>query len=1187
MKNINYFVLAILSIVSLDALSQRGIDGTPTISAANTIVNEYTTLTADAAVGATTISVAASGLNANNRFGAGNSLAAGDLIMIIQMQGASSSSTFSAEFPAGSGEFYGFPNDKTWGVVTGYNNCGNYEFAEVKSVPSTTSIELVCGLTYGYTTSGRTQVIRVPRYAALTLSGAGTISGQAWAATGNTGGVVAIEVLGNVAINNVGGITANSLGFRGGSVTGDNNSGLGGGQVARNNNNEGSEKGEGIFGYQADYNVFGGRYCRGAAGNAGGGGDAHNSGGGGGANAGNPATPWDGEGNPDISTASWATAWNLESAGFSTHVSSGGGRGGYSFSDQNADALVVGPRPFQSGATNAWGGDYRTNNGGWGGRPLDYSTGKLFIGGGGGAGDRNNSSAGNGGRGGGLVYLMCYGTVSGTGSVTANGANGGGSGADGAGGGGGGGTIVLNAVGTISGISASATGGTGGSQTINNSTTSETEGPGGGGGGGYIAVSNGAIVQTVTGGMNGTTNANQLSEFPPNGATRGGAGLSNQAITNFTIAASDVTICSGNTATLTVTASGTVPSPITYNWYTTQTGGNPVGTGASFTTPVLGATTTYYVGTCPGTYRIPVVVTVTGSVPASVAVAASATTICVGQSVTFTATPTNGGTPTYQWQVNGGNVGTNSSTFTSTTLNNGDVVTVIMTSSLGCASGSPATSNSVTMTVNAAGAASVSVAASATTICSGSSVTFTATPTNGGATPSYQWQVNGSNVGTNSPTFTSTTLTNGQTVTVIMTSSSTCATGSPATSNSVVMTVNSSVVPSVSIAASATTICSGSSVTFTATPTNGGTTPSYQWQVNGSNVGTNSATFTSSTLNNGDAVTVIMTSSNACASPASATSNSISMTVNPVVIPAVSIVASATAICTGASVTFTATPTNGGTTPSYQWQVNGSNVGTNATTFTSTGLNNGDVVTVILTSNAACASPATATSNSITMTVNTTLVPSVSIAASTTTICAGASVTFTAIPTNGGSSPVYQWQVNGGNVGTNSATFTTTTLNNGDVVTVILTSSDACAAPTTATSNSITMSVGATVAPSVSIAASATTICSGTSVTFTATPTNGGSTPSYQWQVNGTNAGANSDTFTSTTLANGDVVTVILTSNLSCASPVTATSNAINITVNASVTPSVSISASSTTICSGSSVTFTATPTNGGTTPSY
>ena len=88
------------------------------------------------------------------------------------------------------------------------------------------------------------------------------------------------------------------------------------------------------------------------------------------------------------------------------------------------------------------------------------------------------------------------------------------------------------------------------------------------------------------------------------------------------------------------------------------------------------------------------------------------------------------------------------------------------------------------------------------------------------------------------------------------------------------------VTPSVSIAAApGSTICAGTSVTFTATPTNGGTTPAYQWKLNGSNVGTNSNTYTNTSLANGDQVQVEMTSNNPCASPTTANSNTITMTV--------------------------------------------------------------------------------------------------------------------------------------------------------------------------------------------------------------------------------------------------------------------------------------------------------------------
>ncbi|MEM9392083.1 MAG: BspA family leucine-rich repeat surface protein, partial [Bacteroidota bacterium] len=51
----------------------------------------------------------------------------------------------------------------------------------------------------------------------------------------------------------------------------------------------------------------------------------------------------------------------------------------------------------------------------------------------------------------------------------------------------------------------------------------------------------------------------------------------------------DVDICSGQSASLSVTGPGTV------NWYTEETGGTSFHTGSSYTTPVLSETTTYYV----------------------------------------------------------------------------------------------------------------------------------------------------------------------------------------------------------------------------------------------------------------------------------------------------------------------------------------------------------------------------------------------------------------------------------------------------------------------------------------------------------------------------------------------------------------------------------------------------------------
>lgn len=487
-------------------------------------------------------------------------------------------------------------------------------------------------------------------------------------------------------------------------------------------------------------------------------------------------------------------------------------------------------------------------------------------------------------------------------------------------------------------------------------------------------------------------------------------------------------------------------------------------------------------------------------------------------------------------------------------------------------------------------APTINIAASATTVCSGTSVTYTATVTNAGTSPVYQWKRNGAVVGTNSATYTLATPTNGDMITCELTTTSGCTSGTVVTvSNTIAMVVNSAVLPTISIAATPSgAICAGTNVTFNASITNGGATPAYQWKKNGTNIATGSS-MSASNLLNGDVITCVLTSNASCASPATATSGSVTMVVSNVVTPTVSVTSSATgSICQGTSVTFTATGTNTGTTPFYQWKVNGINAGTNSSTYTSTSLANNDVVTCVLTSNLGCVTTATVTSNAITTTVIPAATASVSITASASVICTGATVTFTATPVNGGAAPGYQWKRNGVNIGTSSPAFSSNVLANGDIISCVMTTSQSCTLPASATSNSITMTVNTTLPVSVSITAPGTAICAGTSVPFTATAVNGGTTPVYQWKINGSNTGTNSPNYSSSTLVNGDVVTCLLTSSNTCASPATAASNALTMTVSPVVTPAISITSTQTgPACAGTSIVFSSVISNGGPLPVY
>lgn len=516
--------LAALSTALMGALStaearQPGKDGAITVTAANTVLNTYTTLSASAASGAVTLTLASTA-----------GISAGDVLLVYQAQGAAMSTS----------------NNSAYGAVTLLGNAGRYEFVNVRSVSgSTVTLGVGCDSTplrFSYSTGA--QVVRVPQYASMTVNAGASVVPTAW--NGSTGGVVAVLVDGTLTVN--GAINADGRGFRGGAV--DNASQGAGTDVSAflsTAQADGAEKGEGIAGSQSTYDTLGGRYGRGAPANGGGGGNSHNSGGGGGANGGS-TVGWNGQGRPDTAVAGWVTAWNIDGTLNSTTNSPGGGRGGYTYAASNQDAITQAP------GTGGWGGNQRRERGGLGGRPLannPSTTGdtRLFLGGGGGAGDGNNGAASAGANGGGLVLVVSN-AVAGSGTISSNGLPAGNTVPghnDAPGGGGAGGSIVLVAP-SAGSLNITANGGNGGNQLI---TSNESEGPGGGGGGGFIASPGG--VGTASGGANGTTSSAAVTEFTPNGATRGNTGTVTTAPARTSLPLCDVSSISDLTVTKTNT----------------------------------------------------------------------------------------------------------------------------------------------------------------------------------------------------------------------------------------------------------------------------------------------------------------------------------------------------------------------------------------------------------------------------------------------------------------------------------------------------------------------------------------------------------------------------------------------------------------------------------------------------------
>ena len=647
-----------------------------------------------------------------------------------------------------------------------------------------------------------------------------------------------------------------------------------------------------------------------------------------------------------------------------------------------------------------------------------------------------------------------------------------------------------------------------------------------------------------------------------------------------------MSLCTGGTTNLTdATGGGT--------WSTASTSAT-VGSSTGVVTGVSTGTALISYTSATGC-SVSTTVTVNAG-PTSIITPAGATTFCTGGSVVLNAN--TGGGLTYQWQVGGGNIsGATLSAYTATTGGNYTVivyqsgcstastittVTVVTTpvvTSIGGATnnvcngqtivltdatsgGVWSSANTVIASVSSAGVVTgaslgtTTISYTITNLCGSISATTLVTvnvPTVvlpvtgatdicvGGTTPltdasaSGVWSSSNTAVGSVSGTGVVTGLSAGTTVvSYSVTNASGCA------SSSVTTVTVSAPFTAVITPLSTTTFCSGGFVTLDATT---GTGFTYQWMLGGVNIaGATNANYTATTGGN---YTVLVADPGGCTS----TSAGVLVTVlgGTTTIPSVVITPSlGDSICSSTAETFSATPTNGGTTPTYQWYVNGVAAGTGAV-YGYTPVN-GDIVKVVMVSNAPCAFPDSAV-NSVMMTVVGSLTPSVSISSiHNDTTCTGDTVQFDAVPVFGGTAPTYLWTENGVNVATGpSYTYTPA---DGDTLVVTMTSNFPCLATPYAVSNFFIIHVLAPTTNTLSVSVSQSTVASGSVDTFTAVATGAGASPSYQWYINGNPVvGATSYRYITDSLQEGQIVNCLETSSFMCSSPESVFSGGISVTV--------------------------------------
>ncbi len=356
--------------------------------------------------------------------------------------------------------------------------------------------------------------------------------------------------------------------------------------------------------------------------------------------------------------------------------------------------------------------------------------------------------------------------------------------------------------------------------------------------------------------------------------------------------------------------------------------------------------------------------------------------------------------------------------------------------------------------------------------------------------------------------------------------------GTTSTTTSVVINATPS---SIITASGPLSFCQGDSVILSVTSGN-------------SNLWSNGDTSSSIKVNTSSDNSVVVTNAFGCSS----TSNNVIVNVNPIVTPSISVLANpGFSICNGTNIVFSAQVSNGGSSPSYDWKVNGVSVGSSST-FSSSSLIEGDVITCTLTSNASCISQAIISSIGDTIHISSGIATISS--SGPLSFCQGDSTILTS-----SLGSTYLWS-------TGDTTQSITVLTSGNY-SVQVNNGSGCIS----SSDTISIVVKSLVQPSVQISADKPlNICEGTTITFTAQGLNSGLTPIYQWYKNGLPVGNNSLNYTDSLFTDSTIVYCTMTSSESCVTSSLVSS--LNDTIHVISIPATINIVGSLTFCNGDSV---------------